>query len=238
MKPPAMPRARKLYARLGAPGGLPRWPTAELQKKYTGISGLPLMRSTLRFVDTLARDGAFAAPEWRGLDYGCGWGRIASVLLTRGDATRLDLCDAWPRTIELLRRAGFANRIFTVSEVMADHELPEDAYDLIYAYSVFTHLRRDAFENNLRILRGALRRGGNLYLTVRHADYMARIKASETDLADLHRDGFWYRPSGNGIYFGTAVVTPDYVAALSADGPADYLGEVDACQHLYALRSR
>ena len=71
-------------------------------------------------------------------------------MLTRGRPDQLDLCDAWPKTIELLGEAGFANRVITVSEMLKPGEVPAGTYDFIYAYSVFTHLRRDAFENNLR----------------------------------------------------------------------------------------
>jgi SAM-dependent methyltransferase len=227
--------AGDLLARIG--NGLPRWPAEEIQKKYTGTSGLPLMRSTVRFVEALEADGAFATPGWQGLDYGCGWGRIASVLLTKGAASQLDLCDAWPRTIDILKEAGFSNRIFAVSEVMADREIPEGSYDLIYAYSVFTHLRRDAFESNIGVLQRALRKGGRFYFTVRHADYMTRIKADAPDFDDLHAHGFWYRPTGNSIYFGTAVPTREYVEKLPRTGSIEYLGEVDACQHLYVIRA-
>lgn len=238
MKPPPSTSgdpAADLLAKIG--NELPRWPTEEIQRKYTGISGLPLMRGTVRFVETLEADGAFARPGWQGLDYGCGWGRIASVLLTRGAASQLDLCDAWPRTIAILKEAGFTNRIFAVSEVMADREIPEGSYDLIYAYSVFTHLRRDAFENNIGVLRRALKDGGKLYFTVRHADYMTRIKADRRAFDELHANGFWYGPSGSSIYFGTAVATREYIENLSPTGSVDYLGEVGACQHLYGIRS-
>ena len=101
-------RSAALLERVGKPDGLPAWSAEEIQKTYTGTSGLPLMQSTLRFVETLEHAGAFGTPGWCGLDYGCGWGRIASVLLTRGEPAQLDLCDAWPRTIALLRGAGFA----------------------------------------------------------------------------------------------------------------------------------
>jgi SAM-dependent methyltransferase len=230
-------RSAALLERVGKPDGLPAWPAEEIQKTYTGTSGLPLMQSTLRFVETLEHAGAFGTPGWRGLDYGCGWGRIASVLLTRGEPAQLDLCDAWPRTIALLRGAGFANRVFAVAEVMADGDMPEAAYDLVYAYSVFTHLRRDAFENNIRLLRRTLRPGGGFYFTVRHADFMPRIKARPEALEALERDGFWYRPTGNSIYFGAAVVTRAYLEALPLTGSLGYLGEVDACQHLYVIRA-
>src|SRR4051794_824854 len=95
-------RAEAMLARVGR--DLPRWPDEALQKKYTGAAGVSLMQSTLRFIDVLERAGAFTPSDWHGLDYGCGWGRIASVLLTKGAPEQLDLCDAWPQTIEILNR--------------------------------------------------------------------------------------------------------------------------------------
>jgi SAM-dependent methyltransferase len=230
-------RAAAILAQIGVPGKLPKWPSAEIQAKYTGVHGLDSMRTALRFVETLERAGAFANPGWRGLDYGCGWGRMASVLLTKGEPDQLDLCDAWPATIDILRDAGFPNRIFTVSEVLQDGEIAVADYDFAYAFSVFTHLRRDVFENNLRVLLAALKPGGTLYFTVRHADYMRRRKAGPEDFAALARDGFWYRPTGNSAYFGIAVTERGFLERLPVAGTLDYFGEVDPCQHLYALRT-
>ena len=228
-------RAAALFADVGVAGKLPAWPSEELQTKYTGIHGVRLMRSTLRFLDTLERDGAFARPDWRGLDYGCGWGRIASAMLSHGSPEQLDLCDAWPKTIDLLGEAGFANRVTTVSEVLKPGEIPAGAYDFIYAYSVFTHLRRDAFENNLRLLAQGLKPGGQLYFTVRHEDYMPRVKAKPEDFDALHRNGFWYRPTRNSRFFGIAVTERRFLEALPWPTALAWLGEVDTCQQLYAL---
>ena len=126
------------------------------------------------------------------MDYGCGWGRIASVVLTKGGPQQLDLCDAWPETLTVLREAGFTNRILAASEVLKDGELEAGRYDFIYAYSVFTHLRMNAFLNNIRVLQRSLKPSGKLYITVRHADYMKRenAEAKPKDFKALSRDGF------------------------------------------------
>ena len=227
-------RVEAAFARVGIPGGLPKWPAKEVQRQYNGMDGLPLMRRTLRFVEALEQVGALT-PGWRGLDYGCGWGRIASLMLTKGGPEQLDLCDAWPSTIEVLKKANFRNRTFLISEVLEAGQINRGAYDFIYAFSIFTHLRRDAFENNLGMLLGGLKLSGKLYVTVRHEDYMTQAKAKPEDLAALRRDGFWYRPTGNSVFFGIAVITRAYLEALPRPGSLDYLGEVDPCQHLYAF---
>lgn len=227
-------RAEALFARIGLPGGLPRWPSDAVQKKYNGVAGLPLLRRTLRFVETLERAGALEG-DWKGLDYGCGWGRIASVMRAKGEPRQLDLCDAWPKTLALLEGAGFENRVFTVSEVLKPDEIPAATYDFVYAFSIFTHLRRDAFENNLRRLALALKPSGKLYFTVRHDDYMARKKASRRDLAILARDGFWFLPSGGNPVYGATVVERAALERSMPPGTLAYLGEIALCQHLYAF---
>lgn len=230
-------RAGDLLKRLGKPGQLPAWPSEEQQKQYTASHGRALMRKTIAFVDTLERHGAFETAEWRGLDYGCGWGRIATVMLTKGRPDQLDLCDAWPATIELLSKAGFANRVLTTSELVGEGELAEGAYDFIYSYSVFTHLRQDAFENNLARLVRALRPAGKLFVTVRHADHMRRerLGVRERDRRTLARRGFWFRPSGNSAYFGTTVVERSWLEKRPMVGALEYLGKIDGDQHLYLI---
>ena len=82
----------KLFAvdeKFGEP--LPVWPSEQVQRHYTAGFGVNLMQRTKSFVDVIAKDGAFSRPDWRGLDFGAGWGRIASYLLTKGAPDQLDL---------------------------------------------------------------------------------------------------------------------------------------------------
>ena len=170
-------RAAAMLARIGAPGELPKWPAAEVQAQLHRRARAPLDARRAR-ASSRRSSGPVRSPTraGSGLDYGCGWGRIASVLLTKGGPDQLDLCDAWPPTIDILRDAGFPNRVFTVSEVLKAGEIPAAAYDFAYAFSVFTHLRRDVFENNLADAAGGAEAGRALYFTVRHADYMRRVQ--------------------------------------------------------------
>jgi Bacterial transferase hexapeptide (six repeats) len=54
--------------------GLPKWPDEDLQKQYTGGSGVNLVKRSRNFIGLLEDDGALSPPNWKGLDYGCGWG--------------------------------------------------------------------------------------------------------------------------------------------------------------------
>jgi hypothetical protein len=214
----------------------PRWPTEQMQRGYAGIHGPVLLRRALDFVNMLAADGAFK-PGWKALDYGCGWGRFASVCLSKGSPEQLDLCDAWPHTLRLLGELGYSNRVFKVSELLLPGELSEGEYDFVLSFSVFTHLSRRAFERNIPIIVSALKPGGKFYFTVRHGEFIAHNYGSKAaDLREiLERDGFLFTSSEGELnsekVFGHAVITPDYLSRLGAS----YFGTPHSLQHIYVV---
>ena len=146
----------------------PRWPEEKLQIGYTGTKGVDLLRRAFAFTAILDRDGAFA-PNWRGLDYGCGWGRFLSVLLEKGPPEQMDGCDAWARTIQIVSGLGYKNNIFTVPELLEFESIAKLKYSFVMSFSVFTHLSPIAFERNIPVLLNSLRQDGTLYITVRHS---------------------------------------------------------------------
>lgn len=233
----------QIYARLmdRARSDLPHWPGVEAQKQYTGGSGPFIVRRGLDFIGILEADGAFK-PGWKGLDYGCGWGRLASLLLAHGGADQLDLCDAWSKSIDLIREGGFPNRVWTVSEMLADEEIPSNRYDFIYACSVFTHLAPAAFWNNIDQLMQGLRPDGRLYITVRHSEFIASRftdrSAQITSVLDAR--GFWFESTrgdlGQRGVFGEMIVTQEYLSDNLRRGKIRYVGApANQFQHVYAL---
>ena len=120
----ALDRARRGDPRaIGAPGELPKWPSADGSRRSTpACIGLASMRAALRFVETLERaDGARRRLAGAGSTTAAVGARIASALLTRGGPAQLDLCDAWPAdNRHPAATAGFPNRVFAVSEALED----------------------------------------------------------------------------------------------------------------------
>jgi cyclopropane fatty-acyl-phospholipid synthase-like methyltransferase len=201
-----------------------------VQRRFTGGVGKSLIERAEAFANALEKDGAFTA-GWRGLDYGCGWGRIASYLLTKGPPEQLDLCDAWQGSLNYIDAGRFRNRTFLVSETVQAGEIETERYDFIYAFSIFTHLPRRVFESNLRELVPSVRHGGNVYFTVRHEQFL-----THTNRADqvLDTDGFWF--DGKHPAFGDAVVSRAFLERLAAPlGTLRYLGSTESMQELYAL---
>lgn len=213
------------------------WPDEQLQRGYTGTCGPDLLRRAYSFVDMLDKDGAFV-PNWKGLDYGCGWGRFASVMVTKGSPEQFDLCDAWPRTLNILRDMGYKNRRYKVSDLLAHGELPPSMYNFIMSFSVFTHLSSFAFETNIPLLLDALKPGGNLYITVRHDEFIDhKYPERSAELKEMvASNGFVFLDSGGDLsgekVFGDMIVNREY---LSRFGEARYLGQPHANHHVYAI---
>lgn len=216
----------------------PQWPSEPRQLQYTGGSGVPLLNRARRFVEAMEKDmGGFPA-NWRGLDYGCGWGRIASFLLSRGSADQLDMCDAWEESLELARQGGFRNKIFKVSSVIQKDEIASGEYDFCYAMSIFTHLNREAFEKNVAALVASLKRGGRFFFTVRFEAFIEKCLSTGKvkPPAALDKDGFWNVVYPGQTHYGETAVSQDFVFRLCKGlGQTDYLGEVESEQHLFRI---
>ena len=218
--------------------GFPKWPNEDLQKQFTGDSGVKLMKRARDFIGLLESDGALATPNWKGLDYGCGWGRLASFMLTKGRADQLDMCDAWPASLELAKSGRFSNAMFLVSEVVQDSEIKREHYNFIFAMSVFTHLGREAFINNLSVLTRACKPGGRLYFTVRSEIYLKSLIASNRAAADqaLGDDGFWHVPFLGLAHFGETAVNKAFVENVAKSlGALRYIGISEYEQYLYCI---
>lgn len=226
---------------------LPQWPDEKTQAGYVATKGPQAVTRTQDFIHMLDTHGAFVV-KWKGLDYGAGWGRIASLLLSKGGSEQLDLVDAWQGTLDILARGNFKNRKWKVSEILADDEIPEAEYDFVYAFSVFTHLAPRAFWLNLQSLACGVKSGGSVYFTVRHEEFIAHISEhrylgkSEEIASIVRSEGFWFAYSGgdlgNEAVFGDMIVSEEHLrASLSHLGTLDYLGQpLGQMQHVYALR--
>lgn len=221
--------------------GTPRWPEERLQKGYTGTAGVDLLRRAVQFIDMIEKDGGLP-PGWKGLDYGCGWGRMASVLLTKAPPEQLDLCDAWPQTLRIISGLGYRNRIFPVPELLGSNDIPPESYDLVLSFSVFTHLSPAAFQRNIPVLTASLRPGGRFYFTVRHDEFIEhKYAAKAVEYREtLAHDGVLFVDSGGDLgsdkVFGDTVVSPDYMSALPGAGSSiRYLGLPHSLQHVYVI---
>jgi SAM-dependent methyltransferase len=203
---------------------LPTMVSPAEQLEWTGSSGLPLLKQTVDFVHSIeraCRQHLDHPLQGRVLDYGCGWGRALRLLLKYVDADQLygtDPRETSRRLFELHRCPGH----FALCDYLP-LDLPfAGEFDLIYAFTVFTHLSEPTADAVLRVLRRHVTPNGMLVVTVRppgywdvHEDWQPGY-TRELLLERHHKQGYAFmphpRPPVNGeLTYGDASITLEYI---------------------------
>jgi SAM-dependent methyltransferase len=251
---------QRLYPNIAAL--LPELPEPELQVRWNGASGLPLLNQSKAFYLRVKRicDGHLGLPlaQARVLDYGCGWGRLTRFFARDVAPGWLYGCDPVEEILDVCRRTRLPAALER-SDFMPERLPFEERFDLVYAFSVFTHLSERAAERCLDAIHGSLRPGGLLVLTVRPPAYLEESAFMRPLLAELGGDAdaaleqprFLFVPhpadpehpqyQGDEMTYGEAVITMPYIRERWTDRfellGAGLLTE-DLHQAVVALRSR
>lgn len=208
---------------------LPRMASHEVQKNWTGASGTILLRQTLNFtriVNTQSYEvtGKGLAGK-RILDYGCGYGRILRTMMYYARLEDLAGCDPWDRSLEICRNDGIECRL-ELSDYLPDR-LPfeESWFDVIYAFSVFTHTSRRASIAALNAMRRHIRPDGFAVVTIRPEEYWELQPDIPEDVRNSMRErheaeGFAFQPHNRApidgdITYGDASMSLDMLGSLS-----------------------
>jgi SAM-dependent methyltransferase len=182
---------------------LPAMASDEVQLNWTGNSGVGLLKQTTNFVRALSynytRITGRPLDGKTVLDFGCGYGRIARLLYYFTDEQSFWGVDPLDRSIELCRESGLDTN-FLISDFLPESlPLGDRKFDLIYAFSVFTHLSRRATTTALRTLRRYVTEDGVLAITIRPVEYWQHdphtTPEQQRELEKSHREsGFAFMP--------------------------------------------
>ena len=153
---------------------LPKMQSEEVQKSWTGYSGVTLLNQTTAFVRYCAtmnnfQSGHVESPKV--LDYGCGYGRVSRLMLKYIEVENLFGSDPWGLSIELAREAGFGKNFIQTEEVPNKLPFMERSFQLIWAFSVFTHTTPEVTFLSLKTLEKYLKPSGKLIITLRPIEY-------------------------------------------------------------------
>lgn len=229
----------------GAVDGLtpPPLPDESVQDQYVGSHGVAALREA----------GAFYARVWAVLDahgvarndlghlldFGCGWGRIYRLFLRHAPPDHLVGVDIDDYCLDLCRQA-MPYGTFIQSPVLPPLSLAERSLDIVTAYSVFSHLSQELFEQWLSEFGRLLAPGGFLFFTTlkpEHLDVWAELAVSGNEYyraalaraafsrsswaAEIENGGFLFVPTGGGemrdsSFYGEAIVTPQYLGRVAS----------------------
>jgi SAM-dependent methyltransferase len=172
-------RHRKVIANL-----VPQMPEVSMQENFTGQSGDPTLREGFEaykiFKKCYERHVGPIGSCHAVLDFGCGWGRIIRFFLRDIEPDKLLGID---QSEDVIRASQDTNKWcrFMLIEPNAPTSLPPESFDLIYLYSVFSHLPEEMHWAWLKEFHRLLRPGGMLIATTRARDYIQFCKSLRDD---------------------------------------------------------
>ncbi|HEX4336096.1 MAG TPA: methyltransferase [Polyangiaceae bacterium] len=238
---------------------LPSMPDPTLQKNYIGSSGDPALREAWKayclWRELAARHGRPIGADSYVLDFGCGWGRTIRFFLRDVPPNQLYGADVLDEAIRVSRET---NKVCQFVQVPSSppSELPAGRFDLIYLYSVFSHLSEEVHQKWLNEFHRLLRPGGILIATTWQREYIERCErarngntqgthpdslrafvGTEDWLARYDRGEFCFSPVGGASgaleasYYGETCIPEAYVRKNWSD-------RFDICEYLYADSKR
>jgi len=195
-------------------GLLPEMPPEAVQLRFTGASGDATLGEAFGFYQLVRK---LAAKHRRGpvqtiLDYGCGWGRIIRFFLRDVNLDNLIGIDCYPEMIDLCRATNPFCR-FELVDPYPPTRLSDNSFDIIYSYSVFSHLSEEAHLAWLEEFRRVLKPGGLLIATTRARNFVLEC----AEMRRQQEQRFWMR--------GAAASFMDTDAALARYDRGEYLYE-------------
>ena len=219
---------------------LPRFPSDELQRQFVGSVGEPTLREAFNFYRVIksyaSRLGRPLTHDSRILDFGCGWGRISRFFLKEVWADNLYGIDVDPLVIEICQTT-FKYGNFTVVEPCPPTQFNSGSIDLIYAFSVFSHLAEWIHIKWVEEFSRILKPGGLLIVTTQGGSLLEFCRAlrgqdsydnpyleslarcfvdTKAALADYNAGKFLYSPTGGGnarpsSFYGEAIIPQAYI---------------------------
>lgn len=220
---------------------VPPMPSEKIQKMFVGSSGLDAFKEPSIFFKTtrtiMAEKGAPLSAESKILDFGVGWGRFYRWLLRDFSSKNIIGVDVDPEMIALCKK-DMPFGLFEQISAEPPYKFKEKEFDLVFLYSVFSHLSEDSFLKILKELARILRPGGFVSFTTLkgvHLDVWAsqdgiRKHIYEQIGFNLNKwrqkalnGEFLFIPTGGGSssrpssFYGEAIITKSYLENTLAD---------------------
>lgn len=161
----------------------------------TGASGFQTMQQAFAFYDIIRKTSEEMNKSLSSmdaiLDFGCGWGRITRYFLREVIRENMHGCDCLPSMIQICNQT-LPGCEFYKNNPMPPLQYKSGMFDLIYAYSVFSHISEHAQKAWLEEFHRVLKPDGLLILTTRMRDFIPLMplmpRSSKRDIEQAFQD--------------------------------------------------
>lgn len=147
---------------------MPGFPAEGIQVGMVGSSNQTALREGFNFYRTVRQICTKNGADWAGdstlLDFGTGWGRYARIFVRDFKPDNIYGIDVDPGFIELCKKT-FPFGHFSTTPALPPSGLEHGKFDLIIAYSVFSHLAEHVANAWIDEFSKLLRPGGHIAIT-------------------------------------------------------------------------
>ncbi|HJQ85266.1 MAG TPA: class I SAM-dependent methyltransferase [Candidatus Binatia bacterium] len=197
---------------------MPGFPVEAEQRLFTSHAGAAALEEALAFFglvkEACRRFAAPLGPATRLLDFGVGWGRIVRTFMKDVPAKNIVGVDVNEHILSVCRSlVGYGT--YHVCRYGEPLPLPERAFDVATAFSVFSHLSPSAQTTWLAELHRVLRPGALLVVTTLSRRFVAHCRDA---VANAGRSSF-----DAALARGVQAAYPDWETRLTNWDPAEML---------------
>ncbi|MBW8892417.1 MAG: class I SAM-dependent methyltransferase [Burkholderiales bacterium] len=165
---------------------MPSFPPSETQVALQGSSGRAALEHAFRFYQEAKAYAAFCGRPLRQgrrlLDFGAGWGRIIRMFMRDLDARDLYGAEPEGENAALCRACNpYVNLL--ASDFVPPLMAPDEAFDYVTAFSVFSHLDEYAANRWMEEFARVLKPGGVVVFTTMPRAYIGYCEQLRTELA-------------------------------------------------------
>ena len=171
----------------------PTFPDEGLQQRIHGHSGAASVKESIEFHDfisTATFAGVKSRNEFKILDFGCGWGRMTRPFLR--DFPLTNIFGFEPNFLFCTLARSLNPYITTFSgSYTPNNDLPACFFDLIFGWSIFSHLSLASLTAWLNEMERVLKPGGHCVFTTWGGRFLNRLRSEEAD-QQAGKEIHWY----------------------------------------------
>ncbi len=204
-------------------------PTQELQERYVGRSFEPSYLEGRVFINYVLEKAIQPDTPQRVLDFGCGWGRMSRILSRATGSALIERhgCDVSTVALDVVRRS-MPSFWTQKTNYFPPSTYRDGLFDVIFAYSVFSHLSEDSARAWGQEFARILAPGGRLVVTTQGLRFLGWVDDLRSGVAENRNP--WHDlliasdlgmalkdryEAGEFIYAATQASTKDYGEAAA-----------------------